>query len=189
MIALSGDYRSKKEVAYTLVPAIGRRVIDLGGNVEKAPTFKLIGNSLILGSIELISEAYTVAEKSGIGQDLVYEYIKELIPAPVWISYGDKLLHNKFDGTVGFSIDGGIKDSTHIRRLSTEHNAPMPAIDTAHHNLLTARALHTAQARTGTTSFPVLDWSALIAGTRVGAGLEPFDGPEHSGPVPESEPE
>ena len=35
MIALSGDYRSKKEVAYTLVPAIGRRIIDLGGNVEK----------------------------------------------------------------------------------------------------------------------------------------------------------
>lgn len=95
MIALSGDYRSKKEVAYTLVPAVGRRVLDLGGNVEKgdsvvrsrahsyllkpapqAPTFKLIGNSLILGSIEIISEAYTVAEKSGIGQDLVYEYIK-----------------------------------------------------------------------------------------------------------------
>jgi len=95
MIALSGDYRSKKEVAYTLVPAIGRRILDLGGNVEKgdsvvrsrahsyvlkpvaqAPTFKLIGNSLILGSIELISEAYTVAEKSGIGQDLVYEFIK-----------------------------------------------------------------------------------------------------------------
>lgn len=35
IIALSGDYRSKKEVAYILVPAIGRRVLDLGGNVEK----------------------------------------------------------------------------------------------------------------------------------------------------------
>jgi hypothetical protein len=85
MIALSGDYRSKKEVAYTLIPAIGRHVIDLGRNIEKgralshtlffllkpvaqAPTFKLISNSLILGSIELISEAYTVAEKSRIGQ-------------------------------------------------------------------------------------------------------------------------
>jgi hypothetical protein len=33
MIALSGDYRSKKEVAYTLVPAIGRLVLDLGGNI------------------------------------------------------------------------------------------------------------------------------------------------------------
>jgi 3-hydroxyisobutyrate dehydrogenase-like beta-hydroxyacid dehydrogenase len=42
----------------------------------QAPTFKLIGNSLVLGSMELIAEAYTIAEKSGIGQDIVYEYIK-----------------------------------------------------------------------------------------------------------------
>jgi 3-hydroxyisobutyrate dehydrogenase-like beta-hydroxyacid dehydrogenase len=42
----------------------------------QAPTFKLIGNSLVLGSLELIAEAYTIAEKSGIGQELVYEYIK-----------------------------------------------------------------------------------------------------------------
>jgi hypothetical protein len=40
IIALSGDYRSKKEVAYTLVPAIGRRVLDLGGNVEKGDFFR-----------------------------------------------------------------------------------------------------------------------------------------------------
>lgn len=85
------------------------------------------------------------------------------------------MLHNKFDGTAGFAIDGGVKDASHIRRLTAEHNSPMPALDTAHHNLLTARALHTAQARTGSTSFPVLDWSALIAGTRVSAGLDAFD--------------
>ena len=35
LIAMSGDYRSKKEVAYLLVPAIGRKVYDLGGNLEK----------------------------------------------------------------------------------------------------------------------------------------------------------
>jgi len=35
IIAMSGDYRSKKELAYLLVPAIGRKVLDLGGNVEK----------------------------------------------------------------------------------------------------------------------------------------------------------
>ncbi|KAI0248353.1 NAD-P-binding protein [Lactifluus subvellereus] len=187
IIVLSGDYRSKKEVAYTLVPAIGRRVMDLGGNVEKAPTFKLIGNSMVLGSMELIAEAYTMAEKSGIGQELVYEYIKELIPAPIWLAYGDKMLHNNFDGTVGFAIDGGVKDATHIRRLVSEHNSPMPAVDIAHNHLLAARALHAAQARTGTTSFPVLDWSALIAGTRVAAGLDAFDGGKESGPVPEPE--
>ena len=35
VLVMSGDYRSKKEVAYLLVPAIGRKVIDLGGNLEK----------------------------------------------------------------------------------------------------------------------------------------------------------
>jgi len=59
--------------------------------------------------------------------------------------------------------------------VAYEHNSPMPALDTAHHNLLTAHALHTAQARPGSTSFPVLDWSALIAGTCVTAGLDTFD--------------
>jgi 3-hydroxyisobutyrate dehydrogenase-like beta-hydroxyacid dehydrogenase len=101
LVILSGDYRSKKEVAYILVPAIGRRVLDLGGNVEKgdiasllgsrpfvdnrspAPTFKIIGNSLILGSMELIAEAYTISEKTGVGQELVYEFIKgEISPSP-----------------------------------------------------------------------------------------------------------
>jgi 3-hydroxyisobutyrate dehydrogenase-like beta-hydroxyacid dehydrogenase len=53
IIAMSGDYRSKKEVAHLFVPAIGRKVYDLGGNLEKAPTFKLIGNSLILGCLEV----------------------------------------------------------------------------------------------------------------------------------------
>jgi len=32
---MSGDYRSKQEVAHLLVPGVGRKVIDLGGNVEK----------------------------------------------------------------------------------------------------------------------------------------------------------
>lgn len=32
---MSGDYRSKKEVAYLLVPAAAQKVVDLGGNVEK----------------------------------------------------------------------------------------------------------------------------------------------------------
>jgi hypothetical protein len=33
IISLSDDYRSKKE-HYILVPAIGRRILDLGGNVD-----------------------------------------------------------------------------------------------------------------------------------------------------------
>jgi hypothetical protein len=92
------------------------------------------------------------------------------------------MLHNNFDGSVGFNINGGVKDASHMRRLSAEHNSPWPAVENAFQHMLTARALHEAQERTGTTSFPVLDWSALIAGTRVAAGLDGLEGAQASYP-------
>jgi 3-hydroxyisobutyrate dehydrogenase-like beta-hydroxyacid dehydrogenase len=98
IIVMSGDYRSKKEVAYLFVPAIGKKVIDLGGNLEKggfrkpllmsylsfmnfeflAPTFKLIGNSMIMGCLEILAESFTLAEKSGIGAKTVQSLVKGL---------------------------------------------------------------------------------------------------------------
>ena len=89
IIAMSGEVRAKREVAHIFVPAVGRKVIDLGNNVErgwwrfidlyigvltshsKGPTMKLIGNSLILGTVELISEALTLASKSEVGAENV----------------------------------------------------------------------------------------------------------------------
>ena len=41
--------------------------------------------------------------------------------------------------------------------------------------MLTARALYANQVKQGNAQFEVLDWSSLIAGSRVSAGLEPFD--------------
>lgn len=64
---------------------------------------------------------------------------------------------------------------SHIRKLTSEHNCPMPVIDAAHGHLLTARALNGNLQRKGTSRFETLDWSALIAGTRVAAGLDGFD--------------
>lgn len=50
VLAISGSYQAKKHVAHALVPAIGRKVMDLGSNVERAMAFKLVGNSMVLGS-------------------------------------------------------------------------------------------------------------------------------------------
>ncbi|KAF7302425.1 NAD(P)-binding protein [Mycena chlorophos] len=174
VIVMSGDYRSKKEVAYMLVPAVGRKVIDLGGNIEKAPTFKLIGNSMILGTLEIFAEAYTLAEKSGIPAQEVHKLVKDIFPAPSLIRYSDRMSNNNFDATTGFAIDNGIKDASHIRRLTAVANAPMPGIDIAHQHLITARAIHTGQVQAGEETVKLLDWSGMIGGARVAAGLPPF---------------
>lgn len=51
----------------------------------------------------------------------------------------------------------------------------MPMIDIAHQHLLTARALHVAQKAEGKETYDVLDWSAMVAGCRVAAGLDGLD--------------
>ncbi|KAF9245887.1 NAD(P)-binding protein [Melanogaster broomeanus] len=182
VIAMSGDYRSKKEVAYLMVPGVGRKVIDLGGNIEKAPTLKLIGNGMIMGANELLAETLTLGEKSGIGAQTVYGLVKEIMPAPGLIAYGERMVNNRFDGSNGFAIDGGIKDSMHIRRLTAELNCPMPAVDIAHQRMITARSIHQEQKVAGTQKWDIMDWSAMIAGSRVAAGLDPFDNSKVRGP-------
>jgi hypothetical protein len=67
-----------------------------------------------------------------------------------------------------------------MRQLTNEHNSPMPVIDVAYSHLLTARALHSTQALQGQQHFNTLDWSALVAGTRVAAGLDGLDSGKHS---------
>ena len=54
----------------------------------------------------------------------------------------------------------------HIRQLAESHNVPMPILDVAHQHMLSARA-HGGDE---------LDWTALVGGQRIAAGLHPFKG-------------
>ncbi|GAA6007662.1 hypothetical protein JCM11491_003916 [Sporobolomyces phaffii] len=166
VVVLSGDIFAKRHVEGLLVPSMGRKVLDVGANVERASSFKLLGNSVVLGVIELLSESMTLADKSGVGADLLYQFICEFMPAPSFISYGKKILENNFEGETGFTATGGLKDAQHIRRLAMENGATVPALDVAHRHLVTAIANGGGD----------LDWSSLVAGPRLAAGLSPFTG-------------
>ncbi|KAJ8084539.1 hypothetical protein PM082_003312 [Marasmius tenuissimus] len=64
----------------------------------------------------------------------------------------------------------------------------MPLIDVAHQHLITARAINTAKQQEGKPAFETLDWSSMVAGPRVAAGLDPFDSKKHNfEPRPEPE--
>ena len=60
-----------------------------------------------------------------------------------------------------------------MRSLAAVYNAPMPVIDIAYQHLLTARAIHASQGEAA--KHEVLDWAALVAGSRVAAGLDGLD--------------
>lgn len=77
VFAIAGSYAAKKFLSQFLVPGVGRKVMDFGSNPERAASFKLIGNSLILSTIEMLSEGMTLAEKTGVGADRYFEFIQE----------------------------------------------------------------------------------------------------------------
>ncbi|KAK6906995.1 hypothetical protein L486_04282 [Kwoniella mangroviensis CBS 10435] len=166
ILAISGDYFAKKHAAHALVPAIGRKVMDLGSNVERAMSFKLVGNALELGFIELLAECFTLCDQSGVGSDKLVELIKDQHKSPALIRYADRITKNKFNSEGGFNLGGGITDARNIRQLAESHNVPMPTMDVAQQHMLSARA------HGGDT----MDWTALVGGQRIAAGLKPFAG-------------
>lgn len=86
------------------------------------------------------------------------------------MNYGKKIRDGAFSGKTGFTIPGGMKDASYIRRLGADTSTPTPIIDQAWNHLTSAKAI-------GGES---LDWSACAAGMRVTAGLNPFKGEDFS---------
>ncbi|KAI1126607.1 NAD binding domain of 6-phosphogluconate dehydrogenase-domain-containing protein [Nemania abortiva] len=170
LIAVAGREEARDVLKGYIVPAIGKTIIDCGEDASQGALLKLLGNNCILGTIELLSESFALAEKTGFDVNRFYEFIQIHFPAPAWLNYGKKIRDGTFSGATGFTIPGGMKDAGLIRRLGKETATPTPAIDQAWDHLATAMAC-------GGES---LDWSACAAGMRIAAGLYPFKGEDFS---------
>ncbi|KAI1751971.1 NAD binding domain of 6-phosphogluconate dehydrogenase-domain-containing protein [Xylaria castorea] len=176
LVALAGPGEARNVLKEYIVPVIGKAMIDCGEDASQGALLKILGNNCILGTIELLSESFTLAEKTGLDMNHFYDFIETWFPAPAWLNYGKRIRDGAFSGTSGFTIPGGMKDAGFIRRLGADTSTPTPIIDQAWNHLTTAMVL-------GGDS---LDWSACAAGMRVTAGLRPFKGEDFSVLKPDS---
>lgn len=80
LIALSGDLYAQQVVKQYIVPNLGKATIDCGESPTKGALLKILGNNCILGTIELLSESFTLAEKTGFDAGLFYEFIRKSRP-------------------------------------------------------------------------------------------------------------
>ena len=76
LVVLSGDAASRDLVRQYIVPTIGKGALDAGEDASQGALMKLLGNNCILGTIELLSESFTLAEKTGFDVSLFYEFIR-----------------------------------------------------------------------------------------------------------------
>jgi 3-hydroxyisobutyrate dehydrogenase-like beta-hydroxyacid dehydrogenase len=138
-ICTSGDSQAKK-IAKPVLDNLGQGTVDFGEKIGSANVIKISGNFMILSSLEMMAECFTLAEKFGIERTKASEFFTStLFTAPLFQNYG-KLLANKQYEPVGFKAKLGLKDARLAVKLSQLSETPMPLANLAHNRLLTAIA-------------------------------------------------
>ena len=161
-ICLSGDEHAK-ERARQVVQHFVKGIFDFGNDPGAANIIKLAGNFMIGASIEIMSEAFTFAEKNGIPRQSVYEMLTQtLFSAPIFQNYGRIIAQHSYE-PVAFYLPLGLKDINLVLQTAEEIQVPMPIADLIRNRFLSAIAKNRSH----------LDWSALAIGASDDAGLKP----------------
>jgi len=138
-ICVSGDAVSK-EAAKPILDCMGQGIFDFGEDAGGANVVKIAGNFMIMSSLEIMAEAFTLAEKHGLDRAKVAEFFGSTIfNAPIYQNYG-KLIANKQYEPVGFKAKLGYKDARLAFKLAQQSETPMPMGTLIHNRLLTAVA-------------------------------------------------
>jgi 3-hydroxyisobutyrate dehydrogenase-like beta-hydroxyacid dehydrogenase len=138
-ICISGNAQAK-EIAAPVLECLGQRIIDFGDNVGGANVVKIIGNFMIIASVEMMSEAFTLAEKNGLERAQVADFFGSTVfNAPIYQNYG-KLIASKQYEPVGFKARLGYKDVRLAVKMAQLSETPMPIATLAHDRLLSAIA-------------------------------------------------
>ncbi len=92
-----------------LLEAISQEVIALGEQIFAPNVMKICMNYSLITTIELISELYVFAEKSGLATEVVQTALHKIYGHPAFKRYVDKIHERNFD-EVNFDMIGGNKD-------------------------------------------------------------------------------
>jgi len=138
-ICVSGDPEAKA-IVQPILRALGQGIFDFGDSAGGANVVKIAGNFMIMSSLEVMAEAFTLAEKNGLDRAKVADFFGSTIfNAPIYQNYG-KLIANKQYEPVGFKTKLGYKDARLAFKLAQQSETPMPVATLIHNRLLSAVA-------------------------------------------------
>jgi 3-hydroxyisobutyrate dehydrogenase-like beta-hydroxyacid dehydrogenase len=159
-IFLSGRPDARERVRPVL-QVLGQGVFDLGEDPGAANVVKLACNFLLASAMEAMAEAFTLAEKNGVGRGLVADLlVQTLFDCPVYRNYGKQIAEQRYQPAL-FKLSLGLKDIGLVLQTAASSQVPMPLASLLHDHFLAAAA----KGRGG------LDWTGLAAEVSEAAGL------------------
>ncbi|KAK7423779.1 hypothetical protein QQZ08_008934 [Neonectria magnoliae] len=102
----------------------------------KALKLKLMGNGFIINMIEQLSEAHVVAEKSGLGPDVLHKFVEAFFPGP-YTAYSTRMLSGHYYKREEplFAVGLARKDARHLLSLAEAAGARLQNVETANAHL------------------------------------------------------
>ena len=93
---LAGPASDVEKVKPYCKGVMGRANIEFSDQPQgKATLLKIIGNTFILNMVETLSEGHTLAEKSGLGNDNLHQFIETMFPGP-YTAYSRRLMSGDY---------------------------------------------------------------------------------------------
>lgn len=138
-VCISGEPEIKQQVMPVL-EALGQGVVDFGDQVGAANAIKIIGNFMILSSLEMMGEAFALGEKFGIERIAISQFFGDTVfNAPIYKNYGRLIAERDFEN-VGFKSRWALKDIRLALALADKQEMPMPLAALVHNRLLSGLA-------------------------------------------------
>jgi 3-hydroxyisobutyrate dehydrogenase-like beta-hydroxyacid dehydrogenase len=116
---------------------IGRANIDFSDqNPSKATLLKVIGNTFILNMVETLSEGHVLAEKSGLGNENLHQFIETMFPGP-YSAYSTRMMSGDYYKRKEplFAVDLARKDAGHAMALAKSAGSRLKDVEVADSHL------------------------------------------------------
>ncbi|KAL8734436.1 MAG: hypothetical protein Q9181_003193 [Wetmoreana brouardii] len=134
---LAGPSDSVNKVLPYTKGVIARANIDFSDQpAGKATLLKLIGNTFVLNMVETLSEGHTLAEKSGLGNENLHQFVETMFPGP-YTTYSGRLMSGDYHGKGEplFGVDLARKDARHALDLAKVSGVRMSDVEVADRHL------------------------------------------------------
>jgi 3-hydroxyisobutyrate dehydrogenase-like beta-hydroxyacid dehydrogenase len=130
---LAGPKEDVEKVVPYCKGVMGRANIDFSGHSpEKATLLKVIGNTFILSMVETISEGQVVAEKTGLGVEILHQFLEVMFPGP-YAAYSNRMKSGDYYKREEplFAVDLALKDAGHAQALANKAGVHMKNVEIA----------------------------------------------------------
>lgn len=113
-----------------LFEVLSQKVLPLGEAPAAAHLTKVLGNFMLISSVELLAEALNVAHAAGMEpQALLHALTNSVFSAPFYANYGRMLVAQDFDGPAAFALPLARKDIELARSAAAGVSQTLPSAE------------------------------------------------------------